>query len=557
MGDFFQNLEKRQFSIISILFVLIIILFGIQIVSSLAVFGQSRSPLIENSQISFTKTTPIQQNGKTFYKGTLIFSNQQQNTLCFKTIYASYDLKILNKEGREVGSFSSSPIYKNGSLWNFITVPSVVEQPFSGAAYYVSISLDSEYSNVSSQAPVIIVGSRSDCISYLMRHSTWKSILSLCLILMGFVFVSLWAFLHYNESVTKSILYLGFLAICFGFWSLEEAGLLSLFISNITLIYYMKMISIILTPCAVVAFFREFFSLQETRSLSAMLHSAMIFNLIIIILDISSIAHYTVTLPYIIIFFSLLILMLHLYSIYNYIVKGNKKDSAVFLIATIILGSTGLLDCILFLFGNNTDATFNTRIGSFVFILYLAFVTLRENVQKANLGDQAEAYQKLAYTDVLTSVNNRSAFYAKTSQFENEETFEDDTIFVAEFDLNNLKVLNDTFGHHVGDELIINGARIIEEAFVGYSECYRIGGDEFAIIIRNKKALSQYCKCTQKMNHLIELYNKEHEDYNLSIASGFARYNPNIDKNLQDTLSRADKIMYHTKYNMKLEASQS
>jgi diguanylate cyclase (GGDEF)-like protein len=67
----------------------------------------------------------------------------------------------------------------------------------------------------------------------------------------------------------------------------------------------------------------------------------------------------------------------------------------------------------------------------------------------------------------------------------NEKDFEG--YVIVTFDLNNLKQCNDQYGHRVGDEYIINAAHIIEDNFERYGKCYRIGGDEFCVIMPDAK----------------------------------------------------------------------
>ena len=79
----------------------------------------------------------------------------------------------------------------------------------------------------------------------------------------------------------------------------------------------------------------------------------------------------------------------------------------------------------------------------------------------------------------MTHINNRSAFELA---MEKERNNSDSHGYILIADLNNLKHVNDTYGHHYGDEAIKNTARLIHESFNEIGKCYRIGGDEFCVI---------------------------------------------------------------------------
>ncbi len=93
---------------------------------------------------------------------------------------------------------------------------------------------------------------------------------------------------------------------------------------------------------------------------------------------------------------------------------------------------------------------------------------------------KSEAYKLMAYTDSLTSIENRNAFIKR----ENEIKIDGNTSFII-MDINGLKRVNDIRGHHYGDKLIRRAAETVKEAFSPIGSCYRIGGDEFAVICQN------------------------------------------------------------------------
>ena len=108
---------------------------------------------------------------------------------------------------------------------------------------------------------------------------------------------------------------------------------------------------------------------------------------------------------------------------------------------------------------------------------------------EASIAREKEQFQQLttawkqAYTDVLTGVKSKLAYSDKVQQLDKAlENGVLDKLAIVVFDLNDLKRINDTLGHDVGDEMIISACRLICKVFQ-HSPVYRIGGDEFASIL--------------------------------------------------------------------------
>ena len=110
---------------------------------------------------------------------------------------------------------------------------------------------------------------------------------------------------------------------------------------------------------------------------------------------------------------------------------------------------------------------------SFIGIWYMkTYINMaKENIEKT-------VYEKLAYTDPLTLKKNRRAFNEELLKL--KETSQKGTIIFA--DINNLKAINDTFGHEEGDKAII----IVSKALEKFTDVYRLGGDEFCVIAKEK-----------------------------------------------------------------------
>lgn len=149
----------------------------------------------------------------------------------------------------------------------------------------------------------------------------------------------------------------------------------------------------------------------------------------------------------------------------------------------------------------------------------------------------------LAYTDSLTGVNNNTAY--KRDVLDLCEQPDSTPFSLAIIDINGLKQINDSYGHEYGNILILNTAIAAVNVF-GQENVYRIGGDEFAVLLKNT-ALDECRRLAEKF--LEELENNE-SSVHVVAAIGTAEYTPD-DNNYDDVFRRADENMYCIKSEMK------
>ena len=158
-----------------------------------------------------------------------------------------------------------------------------------------------------------------------------------------------------------------------------------------------------------------------------------------------------------------------------------------------------------------------------------------------------EANEK-ARKDSLTGVRNKYAYFEEENLLQRKiDIGEVKEFAIAVCDLNDLKITNDTLGHSTGDELIISACRLICETFK-HSPVFRIGGDEFAIIMsgqdyENRETLMRTIRDTSVAH--------KREKTGVIVASGIALYHPQEDHSVADVFKKADQDMYENKKELK------
>ncbi|MGD8539938.1 MAG: sensor domain-containing diguanylate cyclase [Candidatus Aminicenantes bacterium] len=155
--------------------------------------------------------------------------------------------------------------------------------------------------------------------------------------------------------------------------------------------------------------------------------------------------------------------------------------------------------------------------------------------------------QTLSLRDDLTGLYNRRGFFTIAGEHLQLADRRRTQMFLLFMDLDNLKWINDTLGHHKGDEALINVAKILKKTFRKSDVKGRMGGDEFAIFpVDSTHAGAKSAEARLRSN--IEVFNADKSNpFTLSVSMGIASYDPEHPCSIDELLVRADKLMYEEK----------
>ena len=172
-----------------------------------------------------------------------------------------------------------------------------------------------------------------------------------------------------------------------------------------------------------------------------------------------------------------------------------------------------------------------------VIILLLGYIIIK----KKNQIKKVKASDRHKYTDMLTSLKNRNYLNAKMPEWEESKVFPQAIVMV---DLNNVKYINDNYGHEEGDDLIIKAAGVLVNTQLENSEIIRTDGNEFLIYLvgYSERQVSTYVKKLSK-----EMKNLPHE---FGAAIGYSMITDEI-KTLDDAINEATLEMITAKEEMK------
>src|SRR5438045_1995714 len=157
------------------------------------------------------------------------------------------------------------------------------------------------------------------------------------------------------------------------------------------------------------------------------------------------------------------------------------------------------------------------------------------------------ALQSLSLVDELTGLYNRRGFLAVTEQHVAAIRRDNKIPIVLYADLDGLKEINDSFGHHEGDRALASAAEILKETFRSSDILARLGGDEFvclAAIARDESAEL----LTRRLQEQFGISNTLNgRPYDLSVSVGVAHFEDYDRYSIEDLMAQADHAMYEDK----------
>ena len=157
----------------------------------------------------------------------------------------------------------------------------------------------------------------------------------------------------------------------------------------------------------------------------------------------------------------------------------------------------------------------------------------------------SRSYQLSMQMDGVTELLNRQCYKNCLSNLHSD-------CVIIFFDINKFKEVNDTYGHAVGDYCLKRVAEAIQEIYQLHGGCYRVGGDEFCVILRRRVELLD--KLNDAFLALIE--QKHQEDCRIPyVALGFAFFCGGY-SNIQAVVDEADAMMYKNKKKLKEESEK-
>lgn len=169
----------------------------------------------------------------------------------------------------------------------------------------------------------------------------------------------------------------------------------------------------------------------------------------------------------------------------------------------------------------------------------------------ADITERRKMEEKLresAMTDELTGLFNRRGFMTLADKLIKISVRDKTDLLLVYVDFDNMKWINDSLGHTVGDQALVETATLLGDTFRLADVVARLGGDEFVILCTDNSALGNEETILNRLNENIEKTNRlTTRQYPLSLSVGVGRYEHLSPCSIDELLRRADRAMYENK----------
>lgn len=430
-----------------------------------------------------------------------------------------------------------------GSYWIFIPLP----EDARGQKFIMEIT--SAYKNYQDGYGQLLLGEKTDIFSYIIRDNLPGCLVAALFILSGvcFLILSLTRWKYINRK--HSCIYFSSFLYWAGMWLLSESHLTQFLFNSALLTSLLAFISVRLFIISLLAYgiTTEHFSWKRGFEFFAFLYSIeFVFSMAT---QLSGFLDYYRMMP----LFTGLTVCAMLFVVLSCIheLKVQKKYQHYYA-SFLILCFGGAIELSIFSTSARKEMQLVLGITLLCSVFLLIYTELSQLNHTIQQGRKVEYYRLLANTDLMTNCFSHTKMIEDIREYSNQpELLKNVTVIMC--DINDLKYINDHFGHEVGDHMITACATALKEQFDSIGSCYRYGGDEFLCFIHGQPE-SEIVTRIQRIEAIMRPDIKENgspQPQDFSAAIAYALADIRIDHSIEDVIHRADLAMYQKKKQMK------
>lgn len=348
----------------------------------------------------------------------------------------------------------------------------------------------------------------------------------------------------------KRLLLTGLFSCCMGVWSLCNTSSFQVFTDNYYLVTLLEYVALYCAPVPVMFLMCDVRKdAVGTRRLIIHASTALVtlFAIACMVLHVTGILRFAAILPY----FHIIgagCLTVTLASVLTGKIRIHQFDK-VFFVGVVTFCVTAMLDLLRYnaqkyLWQDVSWLNISILpVGTLIMILFMLvsyglylFDTMKDRTRQ-------EALEQYAYCDALTGVYNRNKCREIFRKLDSEKK----RYAIVNYDLNELKYVNDHYGHERGDALIQAFASVLTDVFSQCGDVIRMGGDEFIVIIEN----AFQGQIEKKMKNFATLMERSEKDYGMKLSASYGiAFSSDLDEEgvtTEAVYNLADKRMYEMK----------
>lgn len=460
---------------------------------------------------------------------------------CYVNVYVNDEL-VHEDYRAAISIYGVSP----GSRWHVVSFGTSDETPT------ICLEVTACYTNSDGLIDNIYLGSTHDVYRKAATKGIVDFIVGSFLQILGLIIIVLYFYMRSHNKSGRDLLYLGTATFFSAQWSSMESLLWQLFLGHSEVFHLLEYMALACIPLS-------FNMLASYRLTGKQRIYSMIFSIIsavsLIVLTALHIFgilefHYSLIVMHVLVAF-LIPLMIPLVLSYTDSRSKRKNGLVIFPLLGVLVAciATSIVKYNLGEYGSYSSYI---RIALLCFVFCLIIYQFNHIVTTFSKGMKADMLHNLALMDHMTGLYNRTALNEHIPEY-NHTIDSFSPLGVIQFDVNNLKKVNDTLGHEKGDQMIMAVAEGLRRAFDEFGDVcfsYRTGGDEFLTIINSINADEIYHTCIARLMEYCDNFNKQPDlDFTLTVAHGYVLTKGNT--TLSEAIDEADVLMYENKRMLK------
>ncbi|MDD6743769.1 MAG: diguanylate cyclase [Roseburia porci] len=458
-------------------------------------------------------------------------------------VQISIDHNMIFEKGME--AYSKNDILGSGYIW------ASLPEGYEGKEIEIRL-LTGEKNSFSSVNSIMLVDSTYG-IRWLVLNNITTIAIAVFLMILGLLLLVSTGIIAGGDKRFHLLLYIGLFSLTIACWMIYNSRLIEVISNCFTVNVRIEYVSMYLAAIFLVMFIAEF---MKKPAQKRWLHCEALFFVFLLLvlgyLNESNIIHYCKT-GFI---FQLSVFAAIIPVIVELIVMVRRlhlKAERSVLLGIVFFVTAVILELVRYRYNKICIPEYQLTqsfvpIGTLMFILLMLEAFCVVMMQRAVEDIEREKLYEMAYRDALTDLKNRAWCEKIMQEYQNSHK----PVSIINIDLNYFKYVNDTYGHAKGDELLIDFAEILKEAFPQPACVGRMGGDEFIVILDYEIEEELEAKIQNLKKVVTERNQKSAEDKQISFAFGYASNENDKTLSVWKVYEAADHKMYEYKQKYKL-----
>ncbi|MFG6342275.1 MAG: diguanylate cyclase [Lachnospiraceae bacterium] len=443
-----------------------------------------------------------------------------------------------------------------GNLWN------VAKFHADSSGRLVEMQIYMVYDTNAVTVDSTLWGDKTDIILTFCKEKIFGVAVSLLMMIIGLVLIAfdlMPAYIHARKR--HGMVWLGLYAALIGVWSLIETNAVQFFADDMRILQLIDNMIMIVGSMPLLLYLNCEYQIFKFRFMRLFCYADAAYILVSATMQLSGGNDLHGLLPGAMLTMVVSCVTLLVWVVFRLknMVKGHQPilNYVLQLSGLCSLWISALLEMMRYSQSDHMDRAGYLRVGMLVFIICLAVSSQLETYRLLENGLKFDIISSLAYSDGLTGLGNRTAYLEQLEAYASGETGIS-KLGIVFLDVNNLKKVNDNQGHEKGDELITVAARIISDSFGKLGKSYRIGGDEFCVLMTGLGMQDMYERGLLEFQKLVDEANKaKWYTYEIQIANGFSICDMIERQKIDEAVMAADGAMYANKKMLKSRAAKS